>query len=144
MKIGENTKVKLVFENRTGKKIIPADDLTGKFILERTSVLNGKCSWNNCFYAFPVEFESKVKIPNRGKFEAEIDLVDLFWADSLDSNIRKDKETMQQKNFFKEVMSGKFNLRAELYYFSRSTKVFDSNKILVTVETEKKYRELTK
>ncbi len=142
-RIGEDTKVKLTFENKTGKKINPDRDLAVQFRLIRTSVTDDYCRWNDCYVAWFVEPTSKVVINNGETLEMEFDLADLFWMDSLDSNVRITMETIREKNFFKKIVPGNFNLKAELHHtrwrrnrFGTSN-IFESNSVPVTIQTKK-------
>lgn len=141
-RFGENTKVKLIFENRTGKAISSVGHLGASFILERTSTRERNCGWNDCYIAF-FSPTSKIALPDRGLFEAEVDLAGLHWVDLIDSNRNL---ASRKKNFFIEITPGNFNLTAELHHSldlwaendSRFRKTIESNKILITIETEKK------
>jgi hypothetical protein len=144
-RIGEDTKVKLTFENKTGKKINPDRDLAVRFSLQRTSVINADCGWNDCYAAW-FEPTGKFVSVNGGTYELEVGLADLFWMDNLDSKIRITSETLRKKNFFKQILSGSFNLKAELHHIlwkqtgSSPANTFESNSVLIMIETEKKQR----
>ena len=143
---GENTKVNLTFENKTGRTIRPNRDFSGRLTLQRSNVKSwDDCFWNNCYSAYLISM-SDIEVPNRGLFEIELDLADVFWRDMTDCCIRVTKENINTKNFFNEIMSGDFNFKIELDYFiwkgktNRFSNVFESNDLPITIETERKYQ----
>ncbi|HQU82146.1 MAG TPA: hypothetical protein PKY59_03425 [Pyrinomonadaceae bacterium] len=105
-RLSRQPKIKVTLENKTGSTIYLRDSEPIWLNFESFDTPDFGCRRSDCFVAFAV-FKDK-HIENNKSIEAEFDLRDFYWKDSISSSINFKKP----KNFFETVNFGKYRFYA--------------------------------